>query len=273
MSAKRKLKRAIQITLVMGVIIALIHFVHAITLDRIIEYREVSFSSPNVPIEMSGYRIAFIADTHDLSSERFMEVVEELSSRQIDLLVLGGDYLSYRYAPHHIMEILSQIETTDGIFGVEGNHDNRVEVFVAMRAHGITPLSNSGLHVRDSFFVAGVEDLGRRNSSIAEAIEDSNAGDFVLLISHHPDISMQQDTTDVDLILAAHTHGGQMTFFGIWAPYFTISSHITNYGQRFRSGWAESQDGTPVFVTNGTGEYFPRVFARPQVIIFTLINE
>lgn len=188
--AKLSLKRIAKIILATGVIIALIHFVHAVTLDRIIEYREVSFSSPNVPAEMSGYRIAFVADTHDLPSESLTEIVDELSNRQIDLLVLGGDYLSFRYAPHHIMEILSQTATTDGIFGVEGNHDDYVEVFAAMDAHGITPLSNSGLHVRNGFFLAGVEDLNNRNPNIARATENSNFGDFVLLISHHPDISI-----------------------------------------------------------------------------------
>ncbi|MCL2400454.1 MAG: metallophosphoesterase [Defluviitaleaceae bacterium] len=267
-----KLKKISMVFLAIGFVIGLIHVTHAATLDRIIEYTEVEFSSPNVPIEIDGYRIAFIVDTHTLPGYRLMEVVEELNNRYIDLLLLGGDFPSAGDAPRRSMEILSHTITTDGIFGVEGNHDNYVELFAAKRAHGITPLSNSGLYIRDNFFLAGVEDLWNRNPSIDDAIYGSTPDDFVLLVSHNPDISMLQDTTGVDLILSGHTHGGQITFFGIWAPYFTFRNSITNYGQHFTEGWATSKDGTPVFVSRGTWGYLPRVFARPQVILITLVR-
>jgi len=265
-----KLKKFAQVVFVIGSIIALIHIVHAVTLDRIIEYKEVSFSSQNIPIELSGYRIAFIADTHSIPAIRLRGIVEELNNRDVDLLILGGDFPSEDGAEWRSMEILSQTITTDGIFGVEGNHDNYADLFEAKKAHGIVPLSNSGVLVRDNFFLAGVEDLWNRNPNIAVAIENSSPDDFILLVSHNPDVSMQQDTTGVDLILSGHTHGGQITFFGIWAPYFTFGNTITDYGQRFVSGWAESQDGIPVFVSRGTGEYIPRIFAIPQVILLTL---
>jgi predicted MPP superfamily phosphohydrolase len=82
---------------------------------------------------------------------------------------------------------------------------------------------------------------------------------------------MIQDTTSVDLILSGHTHGGHVTFLGIWAPELTLRKTITDYGQRFMSGWTESRDDTPVYVSNGTGHVsVPRIFARPQVILLTL---
>ncbi len=104
------------------------------------------------------------------------------------------------------------------------------------------------------------------------ATTESKRDDFVLLLAHNPDITMRQDTSNVDLTLSGHTHGGHVTFFGLWAPALTWNTVITDYGQRFMSGWAESRDGTPVYVSRGTGtfERTPRVFARPQVILFTL---
>jgi len=271
-NTRRKLKKIAKVAFAVVGIVASIHIAHALTLDRTIEYKEVYFSSPNIPAEMNGYRIAFIADTHHIPADRLRGIVEVLNEKQLDLLLLGGDFPSANGAEWRTMEILSQTITTDGIFGVEGNHDNYINLFEAKRAHGITPLSNDGVHIRDNFFLAGVEDLWNRNPNIALAIADSNPDDFILLISHNPDISMQQDTSNIDLILSGHTHAGQITFFGIWAPYFTFRSSITDYGQRFVSGWAESRYGTPVFVSNGTGEYLPRVFARPQVILFTFKN-
>ena len=249
--------------------IVLIHAVHGLTLDKIIQYKEMSFRSPNITAELDGYRIAFISDTHrSLTDKQFERIVGKLNGLQVDLLILGGDY-SPTERMRRAMAILSQVETTDGIYGVEGNHDDHRVLFPAMKEHNITPLSNSGVHIREKFFLSGVEDLWKRNPDIAQATADANADDFILLISHNPDVAMQQDTASIDLILSGHTHGGQITFFGLWAP---AAGSVSSYGQKF-IGWAESRDGVPVYVSNGAGEYMPRIFARPQVIIITLIHE
>ena len=268
---KARLKNVAKVAAVIGSVIALIHIIHAVTLDRTIAYTEISFYSQRVPPALDGYQIAFIADTHRLSETRTWGIVDEINKRAPDLVVLGGDFSSITSEMQRTIEILSHIEVTDGIFGVEGNHDDYRQLFASMRAHGMTPLSNSGYHIRDNFFLAGVEDLWNRNPDIAAALADSRADDFVLLVSHNPDVTMQQDTTGADLILSGHTHGGQVAFFGIWAPYFTFGGgSITAYGQRFRAGWAQSRDGTPIFISRGAGEYLPRVFTRPEVVIVTL---
>ena len=257
----------------MSLVTALVHIVHAVTLDRMIEYKEVPFYSPDIPAELNGYRIAFITDTHSMPEDRLTNIVHKLNKKKADLLILGGDAHPDRGALRRSMEILSQVTTTDGIFGVEGNHDNCIELFAAMQEHGISPLSNSGVHVRDGFYIAGVEDLWNRNPSIARAVAGAMPGDFVLLVAHNPDIAMLQRTADVDLIISGHTHGGQITFFGMFAPAL-IPNSITGCGQKFLSGWASSRDGVPVYVSNGTGTNpkFPRVFARPQVVLITLFS-
>ena len=254
------------------ILIFLIHAVHALTLDRMVQYIEISFSSPSVPVEMDGYRIAFVTDTHVESGRRLHEVVEELNERQVDLLLLGGDFTFEKDHLQSALELLAQVETTDGIFGVEGNHDHYEVLFPTMEAHNITPLSNSGVYIRENFYLAGVEDLWNRNPNIAEAIADAQPESFVLLLSHNPDLAMQQDTTNIDLILSGHTHGGQFNFFGRWSIGLD-SGVISEYGTRFRGGWAESRDGAPVFVSQGVGEYYPKVFARPQVILITLYHK
>jgi len=263
----------LEIILIITLAIALIHIVHALTLSRIIEFKEVRFSAPNIPSEMSGYRIAFVTDTHYISDARLRRVVEKLNRRNVDLVLLGGDFADKLQHMQKSVEILSHIRSTDGIFGVDGNHDVQTRLFAEMEEHGITPLSNSGVLVRKNFFLAGVEDLRKRNPDISKSVKKSNPEDFVLLISHNPDVTMKQSTASVDLMLCGHTHGGQITFFGIWAPIFTFTRHITEYGQRFRFGWAQSRDGTPVFVSRGTGEHMFRIFSRPQVVLLTLVRE
>jgi len=233
------------------------------------QYVEVPFYSPRWPTALNGYRIAFITDTHSISNAALQQVVDELNTRDIDLLLLGGDFWAHY---ERVLAVLAQTKTTDGIFGVDGNHDNHVRLFAAMERHGMVPLSNNGQRIREGFWLAGVEDIWNRRPCIATAIQDAG-DDFVMLLSHNPDITMKQDTTAVDLVVSGHTHAGQIRFFGLWTPLFTFTNIITSYGQRFVSGWAASRDGTPVYVSNGTGAHFPRVFARPQVIIFDMYGE
>jgi len=270
----KRLLKAFKIVTIISTSIIAVHIIHALTLDRIIQYVEISFYSPNFPENISGYRVAFVSDTHNISEARLEDIVARLNESQIDLLILGGDIMSTRGNYHErTLKFMSKVNTTDGIFGVEGNHDRFTRLFQVMEYHGVTLLSNSGVYIRDNFFLAGIRDLWRANPNIPRAIEGAERDDFVLLISHNPDISMRQSTIGVDLILSGHSHGGQITFFGIWAPYMTFNTYFTRYGQRFRSGWAESRDGVPVFVSHGVGEYFPRVFARPQVVIVTLFHK
>jgi len=230
------------------------------------QYVEVPFHSPRWPSNLDGYRIAFITDTHRISDDALRQVVDELNNRNIDLLLLGGDFWAHY---QRSLAVLAHTQTTDGIFGVEGNHDIHTRLFAEMERHGMTPLSNSGHRIREGFWLAGLEDLWNRNPCIATATEGAG-GDFVLLLTHNPDVTMQQDTTTADLVVSGHIHAGQIRFFGLWAPFFTFTNIVTSYGQRFTSGWATSHDGTPVYVSNGTGAQIPRVFARPQVIIFTM---
>jgi len=256
---------------VLWVVIA-IHIVSAFTLDRRIQYLEVSYPSSKVSEALSGYTIVFVTDTHALPAEELHEVVDRINGYVPNLVLLGGDFPSLGDAPARSMEILSGVQASDGIYGVEGNHDNWVELFAAMEKYGIIPLSNNGVFVREQFYLAGVEDLWNRSPDIARATQNAGKDDFILLLSHNPDVTMKQNTTNVDLVLSGHTHGGYVTLFGFLAPALAWSEDITEYGQRFMSGWAKSRDGTDVFVSNGTGylTVMPRAFARPQVILITL---
>jgi hypothetical protein len=90
--------------------------------------------------------------------------------------------------------------------------------------------------------------------------------DFVILVSHTPDFAENLKTDKIDLMLSGHTHGGEVTFFGLWAPYIP-----SDYGQKYRTGIIKT-DKTTVLVSNGIGNTFLpiRFFARPQINIIDL---
>lgn len=252
-------------------LILLVHIIHAVTFDRIVQYKEIRFESKRWPKELDGYKIAFVSDIHLADEERLWQIRDKLNKQQIDLLLLGGDFFGHWSILGKDLKIFSEIKTRDSIFGIEGNHDKYDQLFEEMVKVNITPLSNSGLYIRNGFFLAGVEDLWNRHPDIEKAIADANRNSFILLLSHNPDVSMKQNTEAIDLFLSGHTHGGQMNLFDFY-PLGLHLGKISAYGTRFKTGWAESRDGTPVYVGNGIGAYYPRVFARPQVITFKMYH-
>ena len=199
------------------------------------------------------------------------KVASELNERHIDLLLLGGDFSMRDNHYQGTLGQISLITATDGIFGIEGNHDDYRRLFAMKEYLGIIPLDNSGLQIRNGFYLGGVRDLWNRTPNITEAVSGVGADDFVLLLSHNPDIFMTQPT-GADLMLSGHTHNGQITFFGL--PFYLLRGSITNYGMRFSHGFSYSVDNVPIFVSNGIGTYYnvPRIFSRPEVIIFTMYN-
>jgi predicted MPP superfamily phosphohydrolase len=245
------------------------------TFDKNMEYKEIPFYSAKIPQEMNGYKVAFVTDAHAISEEDLTGIVQELNEQKVDLLILGGDFTSSTRVLNQSMQILSKVRARDGIYGVEGNHDSSEQLFAAMELYGIKPLFNNGVKIREHFYLAGIEDYWGLNPNIGQATSGATPGDFVLLISHNPDVTMVQDTTGVDLVLSGHTHGGHITLFGRWAPALTLNDSISDYGQKFMAGWAESRDGVPVYVSRGIGpfEHVPRVFARPEVTLLTLYHE
>lgn len=84
------------------------------------------------------------------------------------------------------------------------------------------------------------------------------------------------NTDKVDLMLSGHTHGGQVTLFGFYAPVMPSTWHpeYLQTGQKYRYGWKE-KNSTKLYVTTGIGmDKFPfRFFAQPEIVEITLKKE
>ena len=91
--------------------------------------------------------------------------------------------------------------------------------------------------------------------------------DFVILLTHTPDYAEDVPITNADLVLAGHTHGGQVTLFGLYAPVVP-----SRYGQRFLKGIKTNSERQPVIITNGIGTSSKnlRLFAPSEVVVLTL---
>ena len=272
-------KKKFRFVVTIGVVIAsitIIHLIEGITVGRMIQFKNVTFYSEFWPEHLNGYTVGFMSDFHQISEEDMMKVANELNERSLDLLLLGGDFADNQHKSDHFittLDVISSIQTTDGIFGVEGNHDTYAYLFPAMLKRNITPLNNTGQLIRNGFFLGGVQDLRLRQPDIHQATSKANPDDFILLLTHNPDVAMWEDAQHLNLVLAGHTHGGQINFFGF--PIYLAIGNVSTYGTRFSHGFNDANHDLPVFTTRGVGSYYnwPRIFARPEVIVLTMHHE
>jgi len=253
----------------------------------------------DLPNHLEGLRILHISDLHSDSQSRMnIDIWKHIDNLNFDIAVITGDIISdaihLRSDPTSALnphkEGLKALAQKVPTFFVEGNHESRYYYLFEpiMRELGITPLknekysleinaNNSASGHNETLQVIGTADysLMRRtnNFSTLDNLFNEETPPFRLVLTHQPQIFDRFKGNGPMFVLSGHTHGGQITFFGAWAPYLTFSKDITDYGQRFRSGWAASRDGAPVYVSNGTGQYMLRVFARPQVILITMRSD
>lgn len=245
----------------------------------LIEEKTIIIKSSQIPQELSGKKIVFLADIHHgifFSQKRLDKLISRVNNLSVDLILLGGDYADggekyIKQVASALSELASPLHRP---IGVLGNHDYFPEKNLTLEAltdEELLILNNKNLVLTSSssnsrFVIAGVEDTTVGWPNLDEALEDVQDEDFTLLLSHSPDISEEPEVKRADLILSGHTHGGQITFFGLWAPVT-----MSDYGQKYVSGVRRTDYGQTI-TSNGIGtNIIPmRFFARPQIIILEL---
>ncbi|MCX8129483.1 MAG: metallophosphoesterase [Clostridia bacterium] len=254
-----------------------VFFLYAFVEPYLIQTKRMDLVNPDIPASFKGLKIVFVSDIHHskvYSRKRVRSLVERINGLNPDIILLGGDYVNK--SPSYIepcFEELGKLKAVIGKYGVMGNHDHWESAALtrtSMESTGIKPLDNSSEWIYRGgkrIKIGGVGDYWEDRQIIGNTIDDVKESDFVLLLSHNPDYAEKIKSKKVDLVLSGHTHGGQITLFGLWGP-FTPSQ----YGQKYRTGLVET-GYTKVLVSNGIGNvgYYPvRFFARPQINVITL---
>lgn len=240
-----------------------------------IETKEIDVESNQIPGEFDGKRIVFISDVHFGSwpffdQKRTENLVNQVNALHPGMILLGGDYVSDD--PQYInpcFAVLSKLDAPLGVYGVLGNNDPQNESLEAMKNANITYIGNNGFWIKNGsakIRVGGVGDMLTDTQNQGAAIGNAGENDFVMLISHNPDFFPLLEKSKADIMLSGHTHGGQITFFGLFAP--TVHS---KYGNKYRTGVIKDNSSTLV-VSNGIGTIIlpMRFFARPQIIVLDL---
>ena len=229
------------------------------------------------PSGLSGLKIAVLSDLHIgsafIDDDKVRLIVERTNQLQPDLIVILGDYIagngrtSHRVEPEVFAPLLKELHAPLGVYSVLGNHDwwyNGYKVRGDLEANGIKILENEvvRLDVRGTpLWLAGLADLWTRVQRVEQTIAQVPDGATVIALTHNPDIFPQLPQR-VPLMLAGHTHGGQVRF-----PFIGSVVEASRFGERYELGHV-FENGHHLFVTTGIGtSIVPVRFGVPPEIV------
>jgi uncharacterized protein len=269
-----------------------------------IEPQKLVVSTQEVTIQgwnpaFDGMKIVMVGDVHGGSNAvdqaKLRKIVELVNDQNADLVVLLGDYVSVSFARRFtgsdaikmpvddVARGLAGMKAKYGVFAVLGNHDgwyNDQSVAAAIGRDGyrvlqneVAVIDNGGHHLR----LLGFKDHLKLNKPWVETSADARGwlqstgdGDIIAL-QHSPDIlpiitGDLSISPDLKLILAAHTHGGQ-----VWLPIIGRPIIPSMFGQRYAYGHVREND-VDMFITSGIGtSILPfRFMVPPEIMVLTV---
>jgi uncharacterized protein len=207
-------------------------------------------------------RVAFLSDLHTGSHSddvvRLNAIIDDAAALAPDLVLFGGDYVNMqpfgggRVPPHTIAAILARLDVPLGRFAILGNHDyvyGERAVMDAFEHHGITVLDHARRSMRfqnHSVDVIGVPDAHVTRAEAYALLAGLSPDKPTIVLAHDP-VWFAHLPAGPHLMLAGHTHGGQIRLPGIG-----IVRTATKAPRRWIHGLVEER-GQYLYVTSGIG--------------------
>jgi predicted MPP superfamily phosphohydrolase len=231
---------------------------------------------PGLPGPLAGLRVAQISDVHLPGNQLAARAtLEHIRRERPEVVVLNGDMTETARALSQVSEFASAARGTLGTVAVLGNWEYRAGA-VGDRARGAYRDAGVELLVNQTKFLevggaslalVGLDDALLGRPSLSRARAGSHSPAVEIWVVHEPnfaDHSPPEPGTRPAILLAGHTHGGQIRI--------PLMPPVRPSGAgRFLEGWYRDTFA-PLYVSRGIGTTgIPARFRCPaELPIFTL---
>ena len=233
-----------------------------------------------------GLKIVHLTDIHYGSvvyEKQLNNIVEKVNELNPDIVVMTGDLLDERlqYDKDVIIKCLSRIEAKLGKYAISGNHDIPLDDYnYIVKESEFTSLDNKYELIysksNEPIIISGIgygeEDIGIKTEQFDKYISELKTDDikpiYSILLVHEPDTVDSLNLDNYDLILAGHSHNGQVRLPFIGAIY-TPEGAKKYYDEYYKI------NNTDLYISSGLGTswYRFRLFNKPSFNFYRITNK
>ena len=245
------------------------------------EVTRPSIRLARLPKAFEGFRIVQLSDFHIgpfMTADEIRHCVTMANALHADLVVMTGDYLP-DVGPlwqSEVVQALAGLHARHGVYGCLGNHESDPEtedsIIRLFAEHDIHILRQERAPVRlrgETINLIGIDcpespdDLQQRLQEVEKLVLPDTVN---ILLTHYPWVFDRAVEMGIDLTLAGHTHGGQLSL-----EFLHRGLALSRFQTPYVSGWYEKSGGQ-LYVNRGIGTSgFPiRFGARPEITLLEL---
>lgn len=254
--------------------------------------KEYKIANEKITDNFHGLKIVHISDIHygtTINKKELTNVVDKVNMLHPDVVVLTGDLLDDNIKPRgnyeqELIEILSQINVSIGKYAINGNHDYAFENFnTIIEQSGFTNLNDSYDQIykngNNFILLSGISTSTYGDKKVEEKLESTNEflnsipeeerdNIYKILLLHEPDIIDDIESITFDLVLAGHSHNGQirLPFIGaLTTPEYAKKYYDEHY----------TIDQTELYISSGLGTSIIkfRFFNKPSINFYRITNK
>ena len=279
MKKGRVLAAAFGALLVAGLGLVLVGYAEATSTPLV---RNLTLRPADYPSNAAPVRIVLISDLHvhgpDMPPSRVARIVDQVNGLRPDVVILGGDFvgdnwIGASYSIRDAIAPLARLKPKIGVYAVFGNNDydaGASEVGRALTKAGVRVLVNQAVRA-GPIAIGGIDGeitiprafwKTRREETFAALQRLPGAK---ILVAHRPD-EFHWSPPWIDLVLAGHTHCGQIVL-----PFIGPMETGSDFGTKYLCGLV--RDGSrALIVTAGVGtSHVPlRIGAVPDIWVIEL---
>ncbi|MDH3717861.1 MAG: metallophosphoesterase, partial [Planctomycetota bacterium] len=230
---------------------------------------------PRLPRPLEGLSITHISDLHftgGVTKSFFEEVVRQANALAGDIIAITGDIVDREACFDWLPDTLGQLQAAHGVYFVLGNHDTRVDsdrLRQQLAQCGLVDLGGRWIEteLRGQKIVLAGNELPwfRPAPDLSDCPDRKGGGPLRILLAHSPDQLRWARRHNFDLMLAGHTHGGQ-----IHLPWTGPVVSATRIGTDYAAG-LRSAPPTVLHVSRGISQTVPlRLRCPPELARLTL---
>lgn len=250
--------------------------------------KEYKVVNDKISDEYHGLKIVHLSDIHfgsTITENDLDHLVNKVNELNPDIVVITGDIIDERisYDKNILIDYLKKIQSKLGKFAISGNHDLPLDDFNSIvEESGFTNLDNTYeliyANSNKPIIISGISSnysdssnidtkTAKFDNYIANLTDDIKPIYSILLI-HEPDFIDSLNIDNYDLILAGHSHGGQVKL-----PL--IKKLYTPYGAKKYYDEYYKVNQTDLYISSGLGtsKLKFRLFNRPSINFYRITNK